>query len=228
MNDTLGHNVGDALLQQVAGRLNNCVRSNDTVARFGGDEFAVILTDLSADTDKAVDQASRIGHKIMSGLKRPYRLGADERHITGSMGITLFGGTHDTVDDVMKRADLAMYQGKDDGRDSLQVFDPAMRAAADSRVAPETQLRGAPERGEIVLYYQPQVNAEGDVTGAEALARWTSPERGVVLPAEFIPVAEETALILPLGDAPSSNSPVSSSRRGRRGRTRLTSVWRST
>lgn len=201
LNDTLGHDVGDRLLQQVAARLTASVRKSDTVARFGGDEFAIVLGELAGDLEEATAQAVRVGEKIRSALARPYRLGDSERHLTVSLGVAMFGGVEDTADDLMKRADLAMYQAKEAGRGTVRVFEPEMHAAVHSRVAIETALRESLERGEVVAHYQPQVDADGRVTGAEALARWVHPERGLISPAQFIPVAEATGLILPLGDA---------------------------
>lgn len=200
LNDTLGHDVGDRLLQAVAGRLTDSLREGDTVARFGGDEFAVIAHDLGRDEDEALRRAETIGDKIRAALTRSYRLDQHERHTTVSIGITLFGEHQDSADDVMKRADLAMYQAKDAGRGTIRVFDPAMRDVMHSRLTLEAELRAGLGRGEILPHYQLQVNDEGRVIGAEALARWQHPERGMLSPAEFIPVAEETGLILSLGD----------------------------
>ncbi len=202
LNDTLGHDVGDCMLQQAARRLRDCVRRSDTVARFGGDEFAVILERLAADRDQAIAQASKVSEKIRAALAHPYELAEHERHITASIGMTLFGDDRDdSADDVMKRADLAMYQAKDSGRGTVRVFDPSMRAAVQSRVALEDALRKALDAGEIVPWFQPQFDAEGGLIGAEALARWLPADGDPVSPAEFIPVAEETGLIIPLGNA---------------------------
>ncbi len=201
LNDTLGHDMGDRMLKKAAQRLEPCVRTSDCVARFGGDEFAVILEGLDTDLSAAGEHACAVGEKILAELSRPYTLDEHERHTTVSIGITLFGdGAHDTPDDVMKRADLAMYQSKDAGRGTLRLFDPAMRAAVQSRVALERELRQALERDEIVPWYQPQVDAAGRLIGVEALARWIQPQRGPISPAQFIPVAEESGLILSLGD----------------------------
>ncbi len=200
LNDTLGHDVGDRLLQAVAGRLAECLREGDTVARFGGDEFAVIAGNLGKDSDEALRHAERIGDKIRDALTRSYQLDRHERHTTVSVGITLFGEHEDSADDVMKRADLAMYQAKDAGRGTIRVFDPAMRDVMHSRMLLEAELRAGLGRGEILPHYQLQVSDDGRVIGAEALARWDHPERGLVPPADFISVAEETGLILSLGD----------------------------
>jgi diguanylate cyclase (GGDEF)-like protein/PAS domain S-box-containing protein len=199
LNDTQGHDVGDQLLQQVARRLLTCVRASDTVARLGGDEFVVMLEDLSESSQKAVTQAEVVGEKILASLAPPYLLAGHEHHGTGSVGGTVFNGHHETVDDLLKRADLAMYQAKAAGRSTLRFFDPRMQVAVTARAALETELRRGVREGQFVLHYQPQVDGEGRVTGAEALVRWQHPRRGLVSPAEFIPLAEETGLIESLG-----------------------------
>lgn len=202
LNDTLGHDIGDQLLQQVASRLTASIREGDTVGRFGGDEFVVILERLSERTEEAAMQAEAVGEKILFSLNQPYWLsGNHEHHSTSSIGITLFGEhrAHDTADDVMKRADLAMYEAKDRGRNTLRLFDPAMQATINARSELESEMREGLQRQEFVPYYQPQMDAEGRLTGAEALMRWRHPRLGVISPADFIPVAEDTGLIVPLG-----------------------------
>jgi len=198
LNDTLGHEVGDALLKQVANRLIICLGADDTVGRFGGDEFVFILGQLGNDTAEAARQAEAAGQKILTQLSRPYFLNGHERFITPSIGITLFGEHEESVSDLLKRADFAMYQAKGSGRNTLRLFDPVMQANVNARVQLETQIREGLSRREFVPYYQPQVDARGKLTGAEALARWQHPERGLVPPGEFIPVAEESGLILDL------------------------------
>lgn len=200
LNDTLGHDVGDVLLQQVAQRLGNCVRESDTVARLGGDEFVVVLDDLDGDALDAASHSEAIGKKILNALNAPYRLAGREHRSSPSIGITLMGDAVQSVDDLLKQADLAMYQAKAAGRNTLRFFDVAMQSDVDSRVAMESDLRDGLQGGEeLELHFQPMVDLLGHVTGAEALVRWRQPLRGLVMPTEFIPLAEATGLILPLG-----------------------------
>jgi predicted signal transduction protein with EAL and GGDEF domain len=184
----------------VAQRLVTCVREGDTVARLGGDEFLVMLEDLSEDALDAATQAETVGEKIRASLNQPYQLGPCAQHSTASIGITLFGGVaHEGIDEPLKRADLAMYQAKAAGRNTLRFFDPQMQAVVMARAALEVDLRMALEKHQLRLYYQAQVQGENQLTGVEALVRWQHPLRGMVSPAEFIPLSEETGLILPLG-----------------------------
>lgn len=199
LNDTLGHNMGDLLLQRVAQRLESCVRENDIVARLGGDEFVVMLEDLSDLPSEAATQTEVIGHKILDTLNQCYQLDRHEYRSTPSIGATLFNGQQQAIDDLLKQADIAMYQAKASGRNALRFFDPHMQASITARVALEKDLRLALEEHQFMLYYQPQVSHTGQIMGAEALIRWQHPLRGLVSPAEFIPVAEETLLILPIG-----------------------------
>ena len=199
LNDTLGHDVGDVLLQQVSQRVTACVREGDTVARLGGDEFVVMLEDLSSDIQEAVSQTDIVVEKILTALNRPFLLAGHDQRSTPSIGATLFQGHHLSIEELLKRADLAMYQAKAAGRNTSRFFDPEMQAVVSARASLEADLRHGIEQGQFLLYYQPQVNAEFELIGAEALLRWHHPERGIVSPAEFIPVSEETGLILPLG-----------------------------
>ncbi|MBL0206799.1 MAG: EAL domain-containing protein [Propionivibrio sp.] len=199
LNDTLGHGIGDLLLQQVAKRLERCVREGDTVARLGGDEFVVVLKDLSGEVFEGATHAEGIGEKILAELAQPYDLNGHEINSTPSIGITLLADRETTFEELMKRADMAMYQAKGAGRNTLRFFDPQMQAAVAARIALEADLRNGLRLGQLLLYYQPQVDGHGLVTGAEALVRWQHPRRGLVSPAEFIPLAEETGLILSLG-----------------------------
>ncbi|MBA3056567.1 MAG: EAL domain-containing protein [Gammaproteobacteria bacterium] len=198
LNDSQGHDKGDLLLQQVAQRLSSCTRDGDTVARLGGDEFVVILKDLSDTAADAATHAEIVGEKIVVTLNRPYDLEGLEHHSTPSIGVTLFSDQRETIEELLKRADLAMYKAKSAGRNTLRFFDPEMQAVVNARVALELNLREGLRDAQFLLYYQAQLD-HGRITGAEILLRWQHPERGFVCPADFIPLAEETGLILPLG-----------------------------
>ena len=199
LNDTLGHEVGDELLQQVAQRLRTCVRVADTVARLGGDEFVVMLNELSSSTEEAAQLAQRIGEKILHGLSQPYVLKGHAHQSGCSIGATLFGGSLQTATDLLKQADIAMYQVKARRGNGLCFFDPRMQVAINDRAQLEADLREALAQGQFALHYQPQFTPEGCIVGAEVLLRWQHPERGMVSPAQFIAVAEESDLILHIG-----------------------------
>ena len=199
INDTLGHEWGDRLLVQVAARLQACVRAVDTVARLGGDEFVVILQHLHGVESEAAIEAEAIAQKIIAALNAPFEVDNRELHSTPSIGIALFRDAQQPVHELLQRADLAMYQAKALGRNTLCFFDPAMQAAASARAALEGDIRHGLQHNEFLLHYQPVVNAAGDMLGAEALVRWMHPQRGMVPPGDFIPLAEQTGLILPLG-----------------------------
>ncbi len=199
LNDTLGHTEGDALLRRVAECLTACVRATDTVARFGGDEYVIVLGELDSDPDEAMVQAELMAEKVLAAVSRPGNFPERARQGTCSIGITLFGKPGDTVDEIMKQADLAMYQAKASGRNTLRRFDPVMQAAVNLRVRTEAELRRGLERMEFEPFYQPQVDLDGRLAGAEALVRWRHPVTGILPPTEFIPVAEESGLIFGLG-----------------------------
>ena len=199
LNETLGHDRGDILLQQAARRLITCVREGDTVARLGGDEFVVMLEDLSENHEEAGRQAEAVGQKIVSILQNVYLLDGHDHHSSASVGITLFGEQSANMEELLKQADLAMYKAKSSGRNALRFFDPEMQAQVSKRVGLEKDLRNAINDGQFVLHYQAQVDGDLIVRGAEVLVRWQHPERGLVYPDHFIHFAEETGLILPLG-----------------------------
>jgi diguanylate cyclase (GGDEF)-like protein len=199
INDTLGHRTGDVVLQQVALRLTACVRQSDTVARLGGDEFAMMLEGLSADAEVAIAEAKAIGDKVLRAFLQPYNLGNYEYAAKASIGITLFPMWSGSVDELLKRAELAVYQAKARGRNMLCFFEPAMQQLVDSRAELQSDLRRALHNGEFQLHYQPQVDNGGHVTGAEGLLRWKHPRRGMVPPGAFIPLVEEAGLIIELG-----------------------------
>jgi diguanylate cyclase (GGDEF)-like protein len=199
LNDTQGHHLGDLLLQQVAHRLTTCVRACDTVARLGGDEFVVMIQELSEDPTVANSQAKKIGTKVLDALNEPYLLAGYEHRCTGSIGITLFGKDRESVEDLLKRADLAQYRAKKAGGSIIQFFDPEMQHTVTARAVLEADLRRGLREGQFLLHYQPQVDCEGHLTGAEALLRWQHPTRGLLSPAEFIVFAEGNGLIESIG-----------------------------
>jgi diguanylate cyclase (GGDEF)-like protein/PAS domain S-box-containing protein len=198
LNDTLGHDMGDLLLKQVAERLSTCVRAGDTVARLGGDEFVVMLASLSKSERDAATQTEAVGEKIIATLNQPYQLKNAVCRSTPSIGVTLFSGQQTEIEVLLKQADLAMYKSKEAGRNALRFFDQDMEVVVARRAALESDLRAAVQGQQFLLHYQAQVEG-GRMTGAEVLVRWQHPQRGMVSPAEFIPLAEETGLILPLG-----------------------------
>jgi len=203
INDSLGHPIGDALLQEVAKRLLHDLRAEDTVSRLGGDEFVILLSDLGDDSTNAAAMAQQKAENIKVQLTEKHVIDGHELHITPSIGVAMFPSGkkgQETGDDILRFADTAMYRAKDDGRDTIRFFLPSMQAAADARLATEKELRYALERGELTLYFQPQVDGKGKIFGAETLARWQHPEKGFISPATFIPIAEATGLILPIGE----------------------------
>ncbi|MDD2925172.1 EAL domain-containing protein [Rhodoferax sp.] len=199
INDLVGHDVGDALLKQVAERLQSCVRQSDSVARVGGDEFMVLLETFAVTADEAAQYAKNIASKIASRLSEPYTLFGVTYTSTPSIGIVVFLEGTENRDDMIKKADAAMYQAKAAGRNAVRFFDPTMQAQALARAEFEQDMRHGFEQHEFLLHYQLQVNTQGQPTGAEALVRWASAKHGLVSPARFIPLAEDNGLILPLG-----------------------------
>jgi diguanylate cyclase (GGDEF)-like protein/PAS domain S-box-containing protein len=199
INDTLGHALGDVLLQQAAIRLTSCVRNEDTVARIGGDEFVVMLEYLSEDEPVAATQTESIGEKILAALSQPYQIASHEYRSTCSIGISLFNDLQQSADELLKQADIAMYQAKRAGRNTLRFFDTQMQEIVSAKATLESELRKALGNQQFQLYYQIQVDSFLQPIGAEALIRWNHPNRGLVPPLEFISLAEETRLILPIG-----------------------------
>ncbi|MDD1620623.1 MAG: EAL domain-containing protein [Methylococcaceae bacterium] len=199
LNDTLGHDIGDLLLQQVAQRLGRCIREGDTAARLGGDEFVVMLEDLSEQLEEAGSQAEFVGKKILAALNQPYGLATYDYRCTPSIGATLFYDHSVKEDELLKRADIAMYQAKHKGRNGICFFDQAMQLALSARTALATELHIALEQNQFRLHYQMQMCRDNQVIGAEVLLRWQHPQRGLIAARDFIQLAEDTGLILPIG-----------------------------
>lgn len=200
INDSLGHHVGDLVVQEIAQRLISHIREEDTAARLGGDEFVVLLPELGAEMEDAFVEAQVVVNKIQAAIAEPVHVQNYELHVTASLGIALFPENHDSVEDILRQADIAMYRAKDLGRNTFQFYLPSMQMAARERLLLEHDLRRAIANNELQLYYQPQVSHEREVIGAECLLRWIHAERGFVSPADFIPVAEDTGLILEIGE----------------------------
>jgi diguanylate cyclase (GGDEF)-like protein/PAS domain S-box-containing protein len=200
VNDAFGHKEGDRMLQEAARRLQAALREKDTVARLGGDEFVVLLQDLGGQRERAAVHAKAIADKLLAVLAEPYEIANGDMQGSASIGVTLWRGSLKVdLDDLLKRADLAMYEAKKAGRNAVCFFDPVMQRAIEKRVSMEARLRLAISRDEFRLHLQKRVNGRGAPVGAEALIRWQDPEHGLVAPGEFIALAEETGLIIPIG-----------------------------
>ncbi len=199
VNDTLGHALGDELLRKIAQRLTDCVRKVDTVARLGGDEFVIILDKVGFDSASAIANTKHIGEKIRNALAEPYLLGAHQLNVTPSLGVVLFEDFDDDSEELIKQADIALYSAKESGRNQLCFFEAALQEETNQRAMILQDLRKVLERDELVLFYQPVVNTEQDILGFEALVRWFHPVQGVVSPVSFIPLAEQSGLIIPIG-----------------------------
>lgn len=200
LNDTRGHDVGDKFLILVSQRLSQCIRKTDTVARIGGDEFVIIFEHLDTELEQATHKCDFLCQKILSNLTQPYTIDNIEHFSTLSIGVTLFYGEDKSIDELLKHADLAMYQAKNSGKNTYRFFNPEMQQKVLEHAAMANDMRQAISKGQMMLYFQPQVTHAGQLIGAEALIRWQHPEKGMVSPAEFIPVAEVTGLILPIGE----------------------------
>ena len=199
LNDTKGHAIGDLLLREVAARLHKAVRENDTVSRIGGDEFVLVLSMLGHTHELAEATCHQIAEKVMQEINRPYHLNAHEHHSSASVGICLFLGQELSVDEVLKRADTAMYQAKQAGRNNMQFFNASLQPALDLRARLQNDLRLSLVNEELLLFYQAQVDHQFTISGAEVLIRWRHPEMGLISPAEFIPLAEDSGQIIPIG-----------------------------
>ena len=199
LNDTLGHNAGDQLLLQVAQRITSCLQPRDTAARLGGDEFVILLEDLATDAAEAASMATSAAEEILAALNIPYRIAGQDRHSGASIGVKLFQANREPVEELLRHADLAMYQAKSSGRNAIRFFDPQMQSIVSRNAAMLEELRDAIQDRSFALYLQPQVDAAMRCTGAEALLRWIHPTRGIRLPGEFVRIAEDSGLILPLG-----------------------------
>jgi diguanylate cyclase (GGDEF)-like protein/PAS domain S-box-containing protein len=200
INDSLGHPVGDALLRQVAQRMRSTLREEDTVARLGGDEFVVLISEIGGKRDEALSDLQSLAEKVRQAIGMPYNVEAHELHVSSSIGIAVFPSADETSDDLLRQADTAMYQAKESGRNAIRFFLPSMQQAAENRLRTINRLRQALPRDELRLHFQPQFDAERRLCGAEALLRWQQPNGELASPEGFIHLAEESGLILPIGD----------------------------
>ncbi|MDY0205723.1 MAG: EAL domain-containing protein [Pseudomonas sp.] len=199
VNDTLGHALGDELLRKIAQRLIHCVRKVDTVARLGGDEFVIVLDQVGLNSELAVINTRNISEKIRTALTKPYQLGEHQLNVTPSLGVVLFEDFSDDSEELIKQADIALYSAKEAGRNQVCFFEAALQDKTNQRALIMQELRKVLEKDELVLFYQPVVNAQEKILGFEALVRWFHPEQGTISPVEFIPLAEQSGLIIPIG-----------------------------
>ncbi|MDH3355742.1 MAG: EAL domain-containing protein, partial [Chromatiales bacterium] len=200
INDSLGHQIGDEILKEMGTRLSQNVRKEDDVARLGGDEFVVMAVNIGEDERVAAERAQSLAEKLKDALLEPYEVAGQLHHLTPSVGVSLFPQEEQTADDVLKHADTAMYRAKDAGRNAIRFFMPSMQQEVEQRLRTQTELRHAITHDELELHFQPQINATTGVTGVEALIRWNHPEHGLVFPDYFIEIAEESSLIIPMGE----------------------------
>jgi diguanylate cyclase (GGDEF)-like protein len=199
INDSAGHTKGDLLLCKVAKRLVDAVRKEDTVARLGGDEFVIVIGDLSNVKQTAVNETEKLAQKVIANLSKEYDLDGVKYNSSASVGITMFNSAEVSQEELLKQADMAMYKAKDNGRNASQFYDPQMQVSVVSRASLITNLYKALDEQQFDLYYQKQVDQHGTVIGVEALLRWLHPDKGLISPGQFIPLAEETGLIEPIG-----------------------------
>ncbi len=200
INDSLGHNIGDILLQEVARRLTRQIRDEDTASRLGGDEFVVLFSELSGDPQLAAQQARQGANKILKKISEPYTINSNELHITPSIGIVIFPMNHESADDILKFADTAMYRAKEAGRNTIRFFLPGMQQAAEDHLHLQDDLRQSLDNDQLQLHYQPMVDSDEKLMGAETLLRWYHPQQGIIKPKTIIPAAEESGMILQISE----------------------------